>query len=39
MKNSKKHRLEIVAMVVAIFVFYLLFHNWDHVKEFIANLF
>jgi hypothetical protein len=39
MKNSKKLLLDIVVLVVSIFVFYLLFQNWDQVKEFIANLF
>jgi hypothetical protein len=39
MKNSKKHVMEIVVLVVSVIVFYLIFHNWDQVKEFIGNLF
>jgi hypothetical protein len=39
MKNSKKRLMEILVLVVSIIVFYLLFHNWDNVKEFIGNLF
>ena len=39
MKNSKKHLTEIVAFVISIIVFYLIFHNWDRIKEFIGNLF
>jgi hypothetical protein len=39
MKNSKKRMAEIVALVVSIIVFYLIFHNWDPIKAFIGNLF
>jgi hypothetical protein len=39
MKNSKKHLMEMLVLVVSIIVFYLLFHNWDRIKEFIGNLF
>jgi hypothetical protein len=30
---------EILVMIISIIVFYLIFHNWDHLKEFIGNLF
>jgi len=39
MKNSKKHLMEIVIMMVSIVVFLLIFRNWDTIKEFIVNLF
>jgi uncharacterized membrane protein len=39
MKNSKKHLMEIVIMMVSIIVFFLIFRNWDNIKEFIVNLF
>jgi hypothetical protein len=39
MKNSKKHLMETVVLVVSIIVFYLIFHYWDPIKEYIGNLF
>jgi hypothetical protein len=39
MKNTKKHLAEAVVLVITIIAFYLFFHNWDHVKDFIVNLF
>ena len=39
MKNSKKHLMEIVIMMVSIIVFLLIFRNWDYIKEFIVSLF
>jgi hypothetical protein len=39
MKTSKKHLMEAVTIVVSIIVFYLIFHNWDQIKDIIGNLF
>jgi hypothetical protein len=39
MKNLKKYRMEMVSLAVSIIVFFLIFRNWDQIKEFIANLF
>ncbi len=39
MKKSRKNLMEMLAILVSIIVFYLLFRNWDQVKEFIGNLF
>ena len=39
MKTSKKILAEMVVFVVSIIVFYLIFHHWDPIKEFIGNLF
>jgi hypothetical protein len=39
MKISKKRWMETVVFVVSVIVFYLIFHNWDPIKEFIGNLF
>ena len=39
MENLKKYRMEMVSFLVSIIVFFLIFRNWDHIKEFIANLF
>ncbi len=39
MKNSKKRLMETVVFVLSIIVFYLIFQNWDSIKEFIGNLF
>jgi hypothetical protein len=39
MKKSKKNLMEMLAILVSIVVFYLIFHNWDQIKDFIGNLF
>jgi len=39
MKNLKKHLMEMVVLVASMIVFYLIFSNWDNIKEFIGNLF
>jgi hypothetical protein len=39
MKNAKKHLIEMVVLVISIIVFWLVFQNWDHIKDFIVNLF
>ena len=31
--------MEMVVLGISIIVFYLIFHNWDPIKEFIGNLF
>lgn len=31
--------MEIMSFLVSIVVFFLIFRNWDQIKEFIANLF
>jgi hypothetical protein len=39
MKNSKKHLVELIILLISIIVFFLIFRNWDNIKEFIAGLF
>jgi hypothetical protein len=39
MKNSKKNLAEMGVLLVSIFVFFLIFRNWDAIKDFIVNLF
>jgi hypothetical protein len=39
MKNSKKHLTELVVLLVSIIVFFLIFRNWDNIKEFFFSLF
>lgn len=39
MKIKKPSWKEIVVMLLSFIVFFLLFHNWDAVKAFIAGIF
>ena len=39
MKNPKKLLVEMAALLFSVIVFYLIFHNWDQIREFIGNLF
>ncbi len=39
MKNTKKRLAELLVFLVSIIVFFLIFRNWDNIKEFFVNLF
>ncbi len=39
MNKSRKYIMEIAVFVASVIVFYLVFNNWDNIKEFIGNLF
>lgn len=39
MKKSRKYLVEMLVFVASVIVFYLIFDNWDNIKEFIGSLF
>jgi len=39
MKNTKKRLAELLVLLVSIIVFFLIFRNWDNIKEFFVSLF